>query len=170
LTAARCQIEVFVLRDAVTRGDLDWESDVISAHHRLTRTPQMADDDPERMNDAWIAAHAAFHRALLDGARNRKMLAIAESLRDSTELYRRWSLPVGHDQSRDIAGEHRELRRTALDRDPDRAAHTLLEHIRRTRDALLTNAGNAPASEQAEDPNRSSGSRPANRSSARPLD
>ncbi|MBA3905378.1 MAG: GntR family transcriptional regulator, partial [Pseudonocardiales bacterium] len=108
LTDARAAIETLVIGQAVEHGGVGWESEVLAAHHRLERTPQMAAGDPDRLSDDWTVAHAAYHHALLAGCPNPRLLAIAESLRDAAELYRRWSVPLAH-ADRDIAGEHRTI-------------------------------------------------------------
>jgi DNA-binding GntR family transcriptional regulator len=136
LTDARAAIETLVLRLAISEGGLDWESDVLAMHHRLERTPQAADEDPDRLSEAWVAAHAAFHNALLSGCRNRRLRAVAGSLRDAAELYRRWSVPLGG-AKRDIPGEHREMLQAVLERDPDRAVRALDAHIRHTTRTLI---------------------------------
>ncbi|AKS35278.1 GntR family transcriptional regulator [Mycolicibacterium goodii] len=137
LTEARCEIEVLALRYAVNRGDLAWESKVVAAHHRMERTPMYATADPDRFNDDWVLAHAAFHQALLDGCPNRRILATASALRDSAELYRQWSAPR-HDRKRDIAAEHRAILDAAVGRDPDLACDLLTAHIERTTNVLLS--------------------------------
>src|SRR5580658_1534779 len=73
LTDARCELETTVLGLAVRHGDIEWESRAIAAHHRLVRTPQLEPGDPERLSDAWVAAHAEFHDLLLDGCPNRRL-------------------------------------------------------------------------------------------------
>ncbi|PJK20078.1 GntR family transcriptional regulator [Mycolicibacterium goodii] len=137
LTEARCEIEVLALRYAVNRGNLEWESTVVAAHHRMERTPMFAPTDPDRFNDEWVLAHAEFHQALLDGCSNRRILATASALRDSAELYRQWSAPQ-HDRKRDIAAEHRAILDAAVGRDAELACELLTAHIQRTTDALLS--------------------------------
>lgn len=137
LTDARVDIESLVLRSALTCGDLAWESDVLAAHHRLTRTPEQDPDDPARMSEDWAAAHATFHATLLQGCPNPRLRAIALALRDCAELYRRWSVPVGHDRDRDTAGEHQALLDGALARDPEQAVQVLVGHLQRTARVLL---------------------------------
>lgn len=139
LTEARCAIETLVLRQAIEHGSVSWESEVLAAHHRLERTPQMAADDSGRLSDEWITAHAAYHRALLAGCPNPRLLAVAGSLRDSAELYRRWSVPLAHTH-RDIAGEHRVMLAAVLAHDADTAAAELAAHVRHTADVLLEQA------------------------------
>ena len=137
LTDARVEIETLVVRSAIEAGDLAWESSVVAAHHTLARTPQMDSQDPQRMTEAWAAAHAVYHSSLLDGCPNPRLRAIALALRDSAELYRRWSVPVGHDSGRDVAQEHESLLAAALGRDAAGATSVLTEHLRRTARVLL---------------------------------
>jgi DNA-binding GntR family transcriptional regulator len=136
LTEARCALEALVMRQAVEHGDVAWESDVLAAHHRMERTPVFADDDPGRVSDEWAAAHAAFHAALLAACPNPRLLVVATSMRDSAELYRRWSHPLGSG-SRDVAAEHRSILDAALAHDADTAVALLVAHIRRTTEILL---------------------------------
>jgi DNA-binding GntR family transcriptional regulator len=76
-------------------------------------------------------AHAAFHRTLLSGCTNRRLLGVAAQLRDAAELYRRWSLPQGTDAIHNPDDEHRELLQAAVERDSDRAGLLLEQHIQK---------------------------------------
>src|SRR6266568_3720686 len=79
----------FRVRDlAVERGDLEWETGILAAHHRLERTPVTRDDGT--VSEDWSVQHRDFHVALLTGCGNRRLETVANSLRDSAELYRRW--------------------------------------------------------------------------------
>ncbi len=137
LTGARVVLESLALRSALDDGDIEWESRILASHHRLSRTAQYDADDPDRLSDEWVAEHAEFHRALLDGCTNRRIKEIASSLRDSAELYRRWSLPLGKGADRDVAAEHDQLLQAVLDRDTDRAVQSLTNHITATSNILL---------------------------------
>ena len=139
LTDARAAIETLALGEAVQHGGVSWESEVLAAHHRLEHTPQMATDDPSRLSDEWTAAHAGYHYALLVGCPNPRLLAIAESLRDAAELYRRWSVPLAN-VHRDIAGEHRAILDAVLAHDADAATAALATHIQATTNVLLGHA------------------------------
>lgn len=102
----------------------------------LDRTPIYDDSDPARFSDRWVEAHAAFHDSLLVGCPNRRIRTVAVSLRESAELYRRWSAPL-HDRQRDIAGEHRAIMDAVIARNALLAGDLLSSHIRRTTDKLL---------------------------------
>lgn len=141
LTDARRELETLTLRYAIADGDVDWESRIIAAHHRLSRAPQLDPDDPDRLSDAWVAAHADFHNTLLAGCANQRLKSIAASLRASAELYRHWSVPLGHDAGRDIAAEHAEILAAVLAGDPDRASSCLSAHVELTTSILLASIG-----------------------------
>jgi DNA-binding GntR family transcriptional regulator len=139
LTEARVAIETLVLRQSVTHGDLAWETAVLAAHHLLVRTPQLGEG--EELTDDWIRAHATFHRMLLSGSPNRRMRNIADSLRDSAEVYRGWSSPFGRKHDRDVAAEHRQLLDTALARNAEDAATVLIRHIELSTELLIEGSG-----------------------------
>jgi DNA-binding GntR family transcriptional regulator len=137
LTVARREIEALTLRRAIDDGDVEWEAALLAAHHRLSRAPIIDPDDPKRLSDAWVAAHADFHDSLLNGCANQRLKSIAAALRDSAELYRRWSLPLGHESERDVGSEHTEILEAAVARDTNRAVELLDSHIQRTTSSLL---------------------------------
>ena len=137
LTTARCELEGLVLRLSIAAGDLEWESAIVAAHHTLERTPMADTDDPGVLNDEWRAAHARFHNALIAGCPNMRLRTMASSLRDAAELYRSWSGRLGHDQHRDIPGEHGAIAEAVLARDVERAVAELTTHLRRTADLLI---------------------------------
>jgi DNA-binding GntR family transcriptional regulator len=136
LTEARSEVEAIVLSLAIQHGDLNWEARVVAAHHQLRRTPQMDSADPQRISDDWARAHQMFHQALLEGCPNPRLVMIAESLRDSAELYRRWSVPLGS-TARDIASEHQDLVDAVCARDAGAAVRGLRYHIEQTAEQLL---------------------------------
>src|ERR1700690_3975795 len=63
LTETRIQVESLALRLAVERGDLQWETGILAAHHRLDRTPVTLDDGT--VSEDWATSHRDFHQALL---------------------------------------------------------------------------------------------------------
>ena len=135
LTEARVHIEGLAMRLAVVRGDVSWETEVVAAHHQLTRTVPLAEDGTVRT--AWLDAHEAFHASLFGGCGNHRLLQVTSSLRDAAALYRIWSKPLGHDDDRDLPGEHRGLLEAVLARDPDLAEERIARHIQRTSAVLV---------------------------------
>lgn len=137
LTAARVEIETMTLRRALEAGDLAWESRLVAAHHILFGTPQLDPDDPRRVSESWSSAHAMFHEVLLEACPIRRLREIARSLRDASELYRRWSRHLGSELDRDIPGEHHGLLDAAIRRDVETATELLTRHIEYTTNAVL---------------------------------
>lgn len=137
LTAVRLDIETLTLRRALEQGDMGWESALVAAHYVLERTPQYLPADPLALTEEWARAHARFHEALVDACGSPRLLEIAHSLRDSAELYRRWSQPDGAANSRDIAAEHRVILDAALARDTEAAVAALRLHITHTTEMVL---------------------------------
>ncbi|MGW1024871.1 GntR family transcriptional regulator [Streptomyces sp. NPDC002577] len=146
LTLVRVDLETRAVRLAVERGDLSWESEVVSAHHRLARTPLRDATDPDCTGEEWAAAHSAFHEALISACQVPLLLDFCHALRDATELYRRWSGPAAAKLTakRDVAGEHLAIMEAAVARDADLAAELLAEHYRRTQQLLLADGFTHP--------------------------
>lgn len=134
IAEARQTIEPVVIRMSIERGDLEWETRVRAAHHRLERTAVHADPRSHRVSDEWSAAHYEFHRALLDGCGNPMLLDTFDRLWMVSQLARQWAGP--RDPSRDFVAEHRELERAAIARDADAAAALLERHVALTAAAL----------------------------------
>ena len=138
LTETRIEVESLALRLAVERGDLQWETGILAAHHRLERTPVTRDDGT--VSEDWSVQHRDFHQALLTGCGNRRLESVVNSLRDGAELYRRWYWVLTDDHQRDLAREHRQLKEFALARDADRGTEVLAEHIDRAPALLIAYA------------------------------
>jgi DNA-binding GntR family transcriptional regulator len=133
ISALRILIEGEALRQAVLHADVEYEARVIASHHRLARTPMRSDDDPSAMADEWAHHHALFHAALLSAAPSPRLRELAETLRETAELYRRWSgMARGEHGVRDVPAEHQALMQAALDRNAERAVVLLTEHINTT--------------------------------------
>ncbi|WP_067494907.1 GntR family transcriptional regulator [Actinoplanes sp. TFC3] len=134
LAEARATIEPAALRLAIERGDLEWETRVRAAQHRLAGTPVYERDGDRHFSDAWSQAHRGFHRTLLEACGNDVLLDTFDRLWTASELARRWS--VVSSPGRDGSAEHRALEEAALARDADRAAALLHHHVSRTAAAL----------------------------------
>lgn len=136
LTGVRAEIEGLCLERATAAGDVGWESDIVAAFHRLSRTPEREPGDPQRMNEAWSAAHAAFHEALVGACDSPWLLRLRRILYAQSERYRRLSVPLAA-VARDLDREHRGIMEAALARDAARAKALLRGHIELTTRVLL---------------------------------
>ncbi len=136
LTGVRVMIETACLQRAIAVGDVAWESHMVAALHRLSRTPERAAGDADRLSEEWVAAHADYHVALVAACDSPWLLKLREMLYDQSERYRRLSIPLA-EAARDIGGEHRELTDAALDRDAERAGAMMARHLETTTRLIL---------------------------------
>ncbi len=133
LTRARSLIETMALRESIADGDIAWESRVLAAHHLLQRTPMT-------IRGEWSKAHRNFHHTLLAGGRSTRLIAVADNLRDCSDLYIHWSRELVHDNLRDAPAEHQRIADLTLARDADGAAAALAHHIELTTALLVAYA------------------------------
>ena len=136
LTRVRVQIEGSCLERAIAIGNVGWESHLVAALHRLSRTPEREPGDPQRMSEEWSAAHAVFHQALVDACDSPWLLRLREMLYDQSERYRRLSVPLA-EVARDLNAEHRSLVDAALARDAAKARDLIAQHLELTTRMLL---------------------------------
>jgi len=136
LTNARIEIESICLRRAIAAGDVDWESALVAAAHRLNRTEQYAAGDRNRLSGSWSEVHRAFHEALVSGCDNRTLLQVRRQLYAQSERYRQLSIPLAA-ADRDLPREHQEIMAAALARQTDRAVELMVEHLSQTTKIVL---------------------------------
>jgi DNA-binding GntR family transcriptional regulator len=138
LTDARVEIESLTLRRSIAYGDLEWESQLVAAWHRLSRTTQRLTEDPRLYSDEWATAHREFHRALVAACGSEKLLAIRSQLYERAERYRRYSGVIEKD--RDVAAEHRRLFEATIGRDEAMATREMQAHLWLTADIIIGSA------------------------------
>ncbi len=131
ITEARIGIETLCLRASIAQGDLDWESALVAAFHRLSRLSEGGRGGDFHLDEEWSKAHRDFHARIVAACNNEWLLRMRGMLYQQSERYRRLSVPLAK-VPRDVHGEHRALYEAVLARDADRAAGALEIHLRRT--------------------------------------
>ena len=100
--------------------------------------------------DTYYPANVAFHRCLMEGARNRRMLEIYESLVNELHLFRRRSL-VTRGRMQESNAEHRAIIDAIRAGDGERAATLLEQHVAHGRDRLLEGLRTATGGDQGQE-------------------
>jgi GntR family carbon starvation induced transcriptional regulator len=136
LTHTRIEIEGLCLRRAIAQGDVEWESRIVAAAHRMERLQEQVSDKEARRTPAWNQAHGDFHAALVDACHSPWLLRMRDMLYAQSERYRLMSVPLGTDQ-RDVKAEHRRLMDAVLRRDAEQATQVVREHFMATVDIIL---------------------------------
>ncbi len=136
LVAVRSDIEGQCLRRAIARGGLDWESAIVSAAHRLSKTPTRDPADSARLNEDYADAHGAFHHALVAACDSPWLLRMRGWLYAQSERYRYLTVPLSNSE-RDLVHEHADILAATLERDADRAVALLGDHLMATARLLI---------------------------------
>ncbi len=135
LTKVRVHLECLALRESMARGDVSWESDVVSSHYRLERLNMV--DENGLLDEEWTRVHAEFHHSLVSACGSDRLLAIVGGLRENSDVYRQWSWSLAQDYNRGNVAEHRNLMDLALARKTEEAVEALKAHIERAANALM---------------------------------
>lgn len=134
LTTTRVAIEGLALTQALEKGDVAWESQLLSAFHRLSRTTPPVD---EASHGPWAVVHREFHEALIAGCRSPWMLRVCGLLYDKSERYRNLAEIYTRPKGRDTITEHNELVETAMARDSLKLQQLLHHHYWETTEIVL---------------------------------
>lgn len=144
LIRTRGLVEPLALRESIARGDAAWEDAVAAAERRLARLPRSAGTGRFVPNPEWEAAHRAFHHALVAACGAAPLLDFCDRLREQADRYRKLANAVAYPK-RDVAAEHAAIAEAALDRDADRAATLLAQHLQATGDFVRVALERRPA-------------------------
>lgn len=134
ITELRIVNEKFGIELALERGDLTWEGDLISAHHRMERTERRDADGSPTVE--WAEAHQAFHTQLIAACGVPVLLDFTSALSDLIQLYNRWATQSTNWTGRDLSTEHDAILQAALNRDAQKTGELLTHHYRGTLEAI----------------------------------
>jgi GntR family carbon starvation induced transcriptional regulator len=135
ITQTRIMLETEALRQSIRDGDDIWESRVIAAFHRLSRAEERLVKSPAEEFGQWEERNRDFHVALISACTSRWTHYFLGLLYRQAERYRRLVItrqPI----PRDLHNEHQIIFEATLERDADRAAAILSQHIAMTYDAV----------------------------------
>ena len=126
VAAMRQLLEIHAMRESFQRGDVDWEGEVMAAHHKLARMEarMLAGDRAEA--ETWKRYDWQFHHALIAACGSATLLAAHARIFDQ---YLRYQIIAVIFRGEEAAREHRSLLQHAMDRDHETAAAVLKNHI-----------------------------------------
>jgi len=136
LVDQRILFESIALRESIARGDVQWQSSVVAAHHRLSRTPVALADDPEKLNPEWLARHEEFNFVMMEACGSPRLLQMVGKLVEAAAIYHRALLPLISEDS-ELETEHAAMLDAILAGDADKAVSVLTAHLLQTRDMML---------------------------------
>ena len=135
LMRTRIEIESIVLRWSLEKGGVEWEANLLSAFHRLSRQSKIDPASPDAISEDWSKEHVDFHTALVSACGAPTLLSIRSRLFEQAERYVALSI-MSNSPLRDDVTEHKQLMRAALNHDVDKTLDLNRVHITRTLDKV----------------------------------
>jgi DNA-binding GntR family transcriptional regulator len=135
--AARLALEPLAVRLAAVRFSAEDEAAATASLARYVEATNQGDGQP-----AIWSAHTDFHFALYRAAGSRWLLRLITPLWESSERYRRASLPVER-SLRERQSEHEQILDACVRRDPERAGRAMHDHLAITANLLAHAMGTA---------------------------
>lgn len=132
LMATRRDIERLCLIQAIASGTAEWEAEIVSALHLLSRTPLPTSPADREAAQLWEVKHRRLHAALVAACPSDWLKRFWTTLADHSERYRKIRL-LNHRQSealvRDVTAEHAAIVEAVLARDAGRAVALMDAHL-----------------------------------------
>ena len=129
ITEMRRLLECHAARLSIQHADLDWESRVVAAYHKLSKVEEMIDSDPAKYGPLIETYNRAFHAAIISACGSRWLLNFHGVMYDQSLRYRMLAFQVRDFPREQSRREHHEILDAALARDANRLAAVLGTHI-----------------------------------------
>jgi len=139
ITGTRIKLECMALEMSLIKGDMEWESRVVGAYHRLSLQEKLVHEERDMSPETVTKldnVHEAFHQTLLSGSDSPWLLFFVKSLNLQFDRYRRYSETFQFSQSTSVE-YHLKLKELALDRNIPESLKILEEHIRYSAQAII---------------------------------
>jgi DNA-binding GntR family transcriptional regulator len=129
ITEIRRMLECQAARLSIERADLEWESRLVAAYHKLSKVEAVIDQDKDRFGPELEQFNREFHAALISACGSRWLLHFHGIMYDQSQRYRMLALQVKAFPREQSRREHREILDAALAHDADRVVAILTRHI-----------------------------------------
>jgi GntR family carbon starvation induced transcriptional regulator len=128
----RAELECLALRDSIRLGTVQWEAELIAAHHTLSRIQAQLEGRPLASNPEWEVQHIQFHLKLVSACGSKWLMQFIRTLIEHSSRYRQVGaqMMAKKPPMRDIGAEHQAILDAALRRDVDLACALLRAHYR----------------------------------------
>jgi GntR family carbon starvation induced transcriptional regulator len=130
ITTLRKMMETMALREAIERGDDNWESGIVAAFHKLSLIETRRMRKSETVAREWDERNHAFHEALIAAAQSTWVRHFRRILYHASLRYRALSLAILNVRP-GVGQEHKAIMEATLARDVALACRLSEEHIER---------------------------------------
>lgn len=132
ITENRVELEMRAIREAIKKGDDQWEAGVVAKFHLLDKMEKVPIAERLRDPTSWTNIHRDFHRELVRPCDSKWLLHFHRILFDQAHRYRMLALRHRPPGKTTRIGEHRALMDAMLQRDLKQALALSERHIRLT--------------------------------------
>lgn len=137
ITRTRALLETEALRQSIALGDDVWESEVLAAFHRLSRTEERLQHQHDHATVAeWELRNQAFHEALIAACPSHWIRHFLAVLYHQSERYRRISMFNASVPPTTLHAQHAAIAHAATARDSQQACALLATHIQLTLEVI----------------------------------
>jgi DNA-binding GntR family transcriptional regulator len=127
LADLRILLECHALGLSFTAGDLEWEAQLVAAHHKLSTVERsLLAGDSSRTVD-WVRYDWEFHQALVSACNSVNLMAALSSVFDR---FLRYHLLAESFRGQPVVDDHRLLFELAMNRDHEGACRMLTRHVK----------------------------------------
>ena len=129
ITRLRAEIECLGLEWSMARGSVEWEGELLAAHHALSRVEASLAAAPLEHADAWEDANRRFHGMLMGACGSARLTAFQARLYEESRRFRLKALASGQVDFAKSRAAHADIVAAVMARDVDRARSLLHHHI-----------------------------------------
>ena len=129
ITEMRALLECQAARRSIERADLEWESRIVGAYHKLSKIEELIASDPQRHAPQLEIYNREFHSALIANCGSKWLQVFHGVMYDQSLRYRMLAFKVRDFPREQSRREHKQILEAALARDSDRLTELLSAHI-----------------------------------------
>lgn len=129
LTRMRIMLEIDGATHSIKRGDLDWETNLVAAHHKLVHVEEKMSADETSNIYTWHQYDWEFHAALISACGSELHRKYHRQVFDQFRQYLLLELKTHGFRGNNIIDEHEAILTAALNRDVDACANALEKHL-----------------------------------------
>lgn len=129
LTRLRILLECDGAKHSFINGDVEWESELVAAHHKLVYLEGKMREDPQQYFPMWHQCDYEFHAALISACGSELHLHYHKQVYDQFRQFVVAELKTTGFRGADIVNEHGAILEAALKRDIDDCSEIISKHL-----------------------------------------
>ena len=129
LTRLRILLETDGVRHSFRQGNVEWEGNLVAAHHKLVYMESRMREDQQQYFSAWHQCDYEFHAALIGACGSELHMHYHQQIYDQFRQFVVFEIKNHGFRGTDIVSEHEAILDAALKRDAEQCAAKLEAHL-----------------------------------------